>query len=137
MREVILDEQYWMKTLELQALLKPFLQVIIALELNKPKLSCLYAYYTWLLSQPVSLFSTPSALLPSPIPNVVELIRKRWNKIYHPLLTIAYLADPTAWHNRPVKVTEKQMEGVGAWLFQHYNSNKEKVIKVFTNLLYL
>jgi len=39
MREMILSKEYWTKTLELQTLLKPFLQVILALESNKPKLS--------------------------------------------------------------------------------------------------
>ena len=72
-----------MKTLELQTLLKPFLQVTLALESDKPKLSRLYANYTWLLNQSAS-------------PEVVELICKWWNNIYHPLLLIAYLADSTA-----------------------------------------
>jgi hypothetical protein len=74
MREMILNEEYWMKTLELQALLKPFLQVTLALESNKPKLSRLYAYYIWVLNQTASF--PISSLLPSPIPNAIELIRK-------------------------------------------------------------
>ena len=134
MREMILNEKYWMKTLELQTLLKPFLQVTLALESNKSKLSCLYVYYIWLLNQSAS-FST-SSLLPSPIPDTIELIRKRWNQIYHPLLTIAYLADPAARHDRPVKIPEKEMKDIETWLFEHYNE-KKKTIKVFAELLHL
>ncbi len=90
---MILSEEYWTKTLELQTLLKPFLQVTLALESNKPKLSRLYAYYTWLLNQSAS-FST--SLLSFPTTDLIELIRKWWNQIYHLLLIIAYLADPAA-----------------------------------------
>ena len=64
MREMILSKKYWTKTLELQSLLKPFLQVTLALESNKPKLSCLYAYYIWLLNQSVLLSFSISSLLP-------------------------------------------------------------------------
>ena len=108
---MILDEQYWTKTLELQALLKPFLQVTLTLKSNRPKLSRLYAYYTHLLTKSATL---TSPLLPRS--KAIKLISKRWNKIYHPLLTIAYLADPTAQRDRPIKVAEKQMEGITLWL---------------------
>ena len=73
MREMILSEKYWTKILELQTLLKSFLQVMLALESNKPKLSCLYAYYTWLLNQSV-LFST--SLLFFSITDLIKLICK-------------------------------------------------------------
>ena len=48
-------------------------------------------YYTHLLTKLVTL---TSPLLPRL--KAIKLISKRWNKIYYPLLTIAYLADPTA-----------------------------------------
>jgi len=75
MREIILDKNYWTKTLDLQAFLKSFLQVTLALESDKPKLSCLYIYYTWLLNHSATLVST-SSWLSSLASNVDELIRK-------------------------------------------------------------
>ena len=125
-----------MKILKLQILLKSFLQVTLTLESNKSKLLCLYVYYIWLLNQAALLSFSISSLLPSPIPDTIELIRKRWNQIYHPLLTIAYLADPAARHDRPVKIPEKEMKDIDTWLFEHYN-DKEKTIKIFAELLHL
>jgi hypothetical protein len=42
MREIILDENFWIKTLDMVILLKPYLKVTIAIELNQLKLSRLY-----------------------------------------------------------------------------------------------
>ena len=74
MREMILSKKYWTKILKLQTLLKPFLQVTLALESNKSKLSCLYAYYIWLLNQSVSFLTL--LLLSFPISDMIELIHK-------------------------------------------------------------
>jgi hypothetical protein len=44
-RNIILNEQYWVKTKELEALLTPFLQVTISLETNKPKFAGVTNFY--------------------------------------------------------------------------------------------
>ena len=136
MREMILNEKYWMKTLKLQTLLKSFLQVTLMLESNKSKLSCLYIYYIWLLNQSVLFSFLISLLLFSSILNMIELIHKWWNKIYHSLLTIIYLADSIVWHDRSVKISEKKMKDIDTWLFEHYK-DKEKTIKIFAEFLHL
>ena len=131
-RNVILDEQYWVKTKELEALLTPFLQVIISLETNKPKLSRLYAYYTFLLKETATLSN--SLLTRS---EAHELINQRFKKLYHPLMTIAYLCDPVARDKRPIDVTDKQIKGVRGWLLEYYKNNKKKTATVYAELLKL
>ena len=133
MREMILNEKYWMKTLKLQTFLKSFLQVILTLESNKSKLSHLYVYYIWLLNQSV-LFST--SLLFFSITDLIELIHKQWNQIYHLFLIIAYLADSAVWNEKSVTIAEKKMKNVDTWLFQYYN-DKNTTIKIFADFLHL
>ena len=64
-----------------------------------------------------------------------ELISQRFKKIYHPLITIAYLCDPTARDKRPVNVTNKQIKGVRGWLLRYYKNNKKKASIVYAELL--
>ena len=47
-RDLALRSTYWEKAQELYNILNPFLQVTIALESNKAKLSRLFSWYTWL-----------------------------------------------------------------------------------------
>ena len=80
---------------------------MLALKLNKPKLSRLYAYYTFLLKETATLTNTLLTRL-----EAYKLISQRFRKIYHPLITIAYLYNPTARNKRPVNITDKQIRGV-------------------------
>ena len=74
MREMILNEKYWMKTLKLQTFLKSFLQVTLTLESNKSKFSCFYVYYIWFLNQSVLFLIL--LLLSFSISDMIELICK-------------------------------------------------------------
>ena len=129
-RVVILNKQYQKKTRQLEDLLIPFLQVTLTLELNKPKLSRLYVYYTFLLKETATLTNT---LLTRS--EAYELISQRFRKIYHPLMTISYLCDPTARDERPVNITDKQIRGIGGQLLRHYKNDKKKASIVYAELL--
>jgi hypothetical protein len=66
-----------------------------------------------------------------------KLINQRFKKLYHPLITIAYLYDPIARDKRPINVTNKQIKGVGGWLLEHYKNDKKKTAIVYAELLKL
>ena len=65
------------KAQELYNILKPFLQVTIALESNKAKLSRLFSWYTWLLNESARSMSD---LLPCQ--EALRLINNRFHKMY-------------------------------------------------------
>jgi hypothetical protein len=85
-----------------------------------------------------------------------ELINQRFKKLYHPLMTIAYLCDPVTRDKMPVEVTDKQIKGtfiillpaircltdkqikgVGGWLLKHYKNDEKKTATVYAELLEL
>ena len=117
---------------ELEALLTPFLQVIISLETNKPKLSHLYVYYTFLLNETAILSNT---LLTCS--EAHQLISQCFKKLHYPLMTIAYLCDPVTCDERPVNITDEQIRDIGGWLLEHYKNNKKKTATVYAELLEL
>ena len=106
--------------------------MIILLETNKLKFSRLYAYYTFLLKETATLLN--SLLTRS---EAYELINQCFKKLYHPLMTIAYLCNPVARDKMPVEVTDKQIKGVGGWLLKHYKNNEKKTAIVYIELLEL
>ena len=110
----------------------PFLQVIILLKTNKPKLSCLYVYYIFLLNEMATLSNT---LLTCS--EVFQLIDQCFKKFYYPLMTIAYLCDPITRNERPVDVTNIQIKGVGSWLLKYYKKDEKKTTTVYAELLEL
>jgi len=129
-RALVLNEEFWDNSRSLRRLLKPFLQVTIALESTKPKASRIYAYYTWLLQE-----TYIDGFLPHD--EVITILSNRFNKIYHPLFAIAYLCDPSARESKKVNVTNTQMAGVARYLLQHYNGDSVKAGKVYRGLITL
>src|ERR1700733_12592435 len=102
---------------------------MLTLKLNKPKLSRLYAYYTFLLKETATLTNTLLTRL-----EAYKLISQRFRKIYYPLMTIAYLCDLTARNKRPVNIINKQIRGIGGWLLRHYKNNEKKASIVYAEL---
>jgi hypothetical protein len=130
MRSLILDEGFFGKVAILRKFLEPFLKVTLALESDKPKLSRLYGYYTWLSEVQVT------GLVDAEV--VQEKIIARFAKIYHPLLVIAYLCDPCARQERPVAIRDEDMASTGEWLSHHYAAVEPSVrVTVWRQLLQL
>jgi len=126
MRTTIFNEQYWAKTKELETLLTPFLQVIISLETNKPKFLRFYVYYIFLLNKTATLSNTLLTCL-----EALQLISQRFKKLYHPLITIAYLCNPITRNKRPINITDKQIRGVRGWLLKYYKNDEKKTATVY------
>ena len=123
-RDLILRSVYWEKTQELYNILKPFLQVTIALESNKAKLSRLFSWYSWLLNQSAT---SKSDLLPRQ--EALQLIANRFHKMYTALWLIAYLCDPVARMQRPVEIAKWQLDGMEKYLVQYYKVRGETTDK--------
>jgi Protein of unknown function (DUF 659)/hAT family C-terminal dimerisation region len=119
-RELTLCSPYWEKTQELRDILEPFLQVTIALESNKAKLSRLFSWYSWLLNQSAT---SRSDLLPRQ--EALRLIDNRFHKIYTALWLIAYLCDPVARMQRPVAIAKWQLDGMAQYLTRYYEVRGE------------
>jgi hypothetical protein len=83
----VLNPTFWDQARQLQDLLQPFLRVTIALESNSLKLSHCYTNFGWLIKEGCS-----SRLVPRPV--IKPLIKLRFQKAWHPLIIIAYLANP-------------------------------------------
>ena len=98
-KDIVNNGSFWYNNHLLEQLLEPLLKVTIALETNAPKLSHVYANMAWLVSQ-----ASFTSLVP---PEVIKpVLAKRFQQAYHPLMVIAYLADPQQRTDRPIKVTD-------------------------------
>ena len=81
----------------------------LALESDSPKLSHVYANIAWLVQK-----ATFNSLVPTEV--IKPVLSKRFLQAYHPLMGIAYLADPQARIKYPVAVTASQMNNISSWL---------------------
>jgi hypothetical protein len=109
---LIYNGQFWQRTLELQKLLKIFLEVIISSESNQPKLSYLYGWWVWLLQ------STELTTSFVETGKIIAILQERFYNSYSPLWAIAYLCDPVAQKRRPVRITADQTRGIGQYLLK-------------------
>jgi Protein of unknown function (DUF 659)/hAT family C-terminal dimerisation region len=123
-RDLTLRSTYWEKAQELYNILKPFLQVTIALESNKAKLSRLFSWYTWLLNESARSMSD---LLPCQ--EALRLINNRFHKMYTALWLIAYLCDPVARMKRPVAIAKWQLDDMAQYLIRYYKVRGETTDK--------
>jgi hypothetical protein len=133
MREIILDENFWIKTLDMVTLLEPYLKVTIAMESNQSKLSRLYAWFVWLLANTWTMKSCFLSRV-----QAEKLISERFYKLYNPLWLIAYLCDPVVRQQRPVNISQHQMNDLGPFLKQWFHhrgeTTNEKATLVFGQL---
>ena len=66
------------------------------------------------------------------------LISQRFAKIYHPLITIAFLADPIKRQRRPETIVqESQLTNLSGFLMQYCKGNKDKAIGLYAKLAQL
>ena len=127
-KALLLDETFWKDTAALEALLQPFLAVTLALERTRPQLSHVYADFNWLKVQSF----TNDLVEPR---QLATLVQNRWNKLYHPLMTIPFLADPQERAKRPeVKVTDVQLKGLLPFLFQYCLKDREVTGRLYAKL---
>ena len=111
----------------MEKLLQPFLEVTIALESVRPKGSRIFAYFLYLLRSTHYSSSLP-------LESIREVITKRFDMIYKDIMAIAYICDPLAQEERPVVLTQKMRVGVQKFLLQHYQENRERAGRVWSEL---
>ena len=127
-KALVVDGHFWHKAYMLQQLLRPFLKVTVALESNSPKLSHVYANMAFLMREAVV-----SELVPTE--KIKPLLKKRFASAYHPLMGIAYLADPIQRLKRPVAVPQSQLSYIGCWLRDFwFEGNAQKAGRVYGQL---
>ena len=125
------NPSFWQQARSLHQLLEPFLKVTIGLESTQPRLSHIYADMTWLSRQQINSLLVPAVVLQT-------LISQRFAKIYHPLITIAFLADPIERQRRPeIIVQESQFTNLSSFLMQYCKGNKDRAIKLYAKLAQL
>lgn len=129
-RTTILNEDFWIKTADMIALLEPYLKITIAMESNQSKLSRLFAWFSWLIGETSSMHSVFVSQ-----EEATEMVTARFLKIYNPLWLIAYLCDPIARHERPVKVALSTMNALGPFLQQWFRVRGETTDKVASRVL--
>jgi hypothetical protein len=105
--------EFWEQLDTLQLFLKPFLEVTIALESNKPKASRIYGYFRHLLKKTAYTTSLPRD-------QIYAIIGERWAQVQRPQFTVAYICDPAARGEREVDISEEQWLEVATWLDQRY-----------------
>jgi hypothetical protein len=119
-RTTLLDENFWTKTADMVTLLEPYLKLTIAMESNQSKLSRLFAWFSWLIAETVSM---RSVFITSE--EARNLITARFLKIYNPLWLIAYLCDPITRYERSVNITSTSMNALGPFLQQWFRVRGE------------
>ncbi|SMR51307.1 unnamed protein product [Zymoseptoria tritici ST99CH_1E4] len=120
---------FWSNTAAFIDLLKPFLQVTIALESNSPRLSHVYANYRYLLNDS---FANP--LLES-YRDVHDIVIRRYNRVYHPLMLIAFLADPQERAARNyTTLTSDDVNSLEPYLVQYTDMNFDRVAYLLAGL---
>ena len=112
-KELVNDGNFWHQSILLEQLLEPLLKVTLALESDSPKLSHVYANIAWLVQK-----ATFNSLVPTEV--IKPVLSKRFLQAYHPLMGIAYLADPQARIKYPVAVTANQMNNISSWLLNEW-----------------
>ena len=127
-RTIVLDDHFKGRMQMLEDLLAPFLQICIALETERPRLSKVYYYLTWLQKQ-----TTISSLVPKQ--TFFPLVQKRMQQAYHPMMCIAYLADPNVRKEKVVKVTQSQIEQAVQWLQEEYCNGSTEAAGAYLALL--
>ena len=130
-KDSLIDLMFWQQARQLQLLLKPLLKVTVSLETSQPRLSHIYADMTWLLQE-----EQKSELVP-PLA-IKTIIQRRFEKVYHPLIIIAFLANPSERHRRPaLKVGEAQFRGLATFLMQYCNQDKARASLLYAKLAQL
>jgi hypothetical protein len=92
----------------LQRFSKPFLEVIIALEWNKPKALRITGYFLHLLQQTAYTTSLD-------VTTIRAVIRRRFKQVHQPLYTIAYICDPGARKEREVELKYLMKEEIASY----------------------
>ena len=123
---IILSIRFWEQLSSLERLLRPFLEVTLALESVRPKASRIFAYFKYLI-QKVYTHTT------SHYEDVLDIIGKRFKQIHHPIMTVAYICDPQAREERKVAITDTMDLEMQEYL-QHYYSDARRAAGVYKEL---
>ncbi|KAF2189394.1 hypothetical protein K469DRAFT_683785 [Zopfia rhizophila CBS 207.26] len=112
-QSIVQSYRFWEQLSGLKKFLEPFLQVAIALESVRPQASRIFAYFRFLLWEIIYTTSLPSE-------RIKEIIGKRFQDVYKPIMTIAYICDPLAREERQVPINQAMDDGMQNYLSKTY-----------------
>lgn len=101
-----------------EGLLKPFVQVILELECNKPKLSRFYCYFQHLISQ------TSHTVPDETRAKVGSIVERRGNKMFTPELLVAAVLDVSIPAKQRIKLENDQLKQLHPYFVNKFGEEK-------------
>ena len=127
MRNNILSDEFWQMIELIVKILEPIVAALKSFESDTSTLSTVYSYYSKLIEL-LGEFSWNFST------NIQQLVEKRWEYTYHPIMMVAYMLDPCFLE----KSQNTDLEANGYSVFTTFTNswfNQEKSVNLFIELV--
>ncbi|GBB95101.1 hypothetical protein RclHR1_24790001 [Rhizophagus clarus] len=121
-KSIVLDDEFWEDVDNLLKVLNELVIGISMFESDTPSLSKVLDWYHNQLESPVYVFDVAGN-------NIKNIIEKRWERIYHPVMEVAHLLDPS-FHGR--HLTSDSMNKISLFIQKYYSDN---AVIIWTQIL--
>ncbi|GBB87185.1 hypothetical protein RclHR1_13620001 [Rhizophagus clarus] len=121
-KSIVLDDEFWEDVDNLLKVLNELVIGISMFESDTPSLSKVLDWYHNQLESPVYVFDVAGN-------NIKNIIEKRWKRIYHPVMEVVHLLDPS-FHGR--HLTSDSMNKISLFIQKYYSDN---AVIIWTQIL--